>query len=191
MRPVEIAYKERGYAGVAEFLKNNCTVMCDEVLSMAAAQNDLPTVQLLLPYSNPLNNNSMPLRRAAIRGHYDMVAFLIPISEPSALKSAALLRAVENHDLKMVQLLLPHCNPRTRRSEFLLRCVYNDLKDIAKVLWPLSDVEMVRKFFFKDDSDHARLQLTKMEHWEAEFQKIRLQQELLKIAPKTGRTSKL
>lgn len=191
MKPIEIAYKEQGYTGVAEFLSNHPNTVGNEVLNAAAAQNDRMTVELLLPHANPKHEHSLPLRRAVKNGHHEMVLFLIPYSDPMAMKCSALLSAVERHDLKMVELLLPHSDPKMRRSEFLLRCIYHNLEDIAQVLWPLSNVEVIRRDFIKQDYDHDRLQLQKMELWETKFQNLRLQKEIQLLSSCAIKQSKM
>lgn len=192
MKPIEVAYKEHGYAGVVDFLSRHPNTVCNELFHSAAAQNDQKTVQLVLPYSDPKHENSLALRRAVNNGHYKMVEFLLPYSDPMAMKCSALLRAVERYDLKMVELLLPHSDPKMRRSEFLQRCIYHNLEEIAQLLWPLSNIEVIRRDFIKQDDDHARLQLQKMDRWEPEFQKVRLQKEVeLSGSNRIGKKSKM
>lgn len=178
MKPIEVAYKEHGYAGVVDFLSRHPDTVCNEVFHKAAAHNDLLTVKLVLQHADPKYDHSLALRRAVNNGHYTMVEFLLPYSDPMAMKCSALLRAVERYDLKMVELLLPHSDPKMRRSEFLQRCIYHDLEEIAQLLWPLSNIEVIRRDFIKQDDDHARLQLQKMDRWEPEFQNARLYNEI-------------
>lgn len=191
MTPIDIAYREYGYAGVVEFLNNNPDTVANQVLSLAAAKDDRTTVEFVLPHSDPKHEHSLPLRRAVNNGHHNMVEFLIPHSDPMAMKCSSLLRAVERHDLKMVGLLLPHSDPKMRRSEFLQRCIYHDLQDIAQLLWPLSNIEAVRRIFVQHDDEHHRLQLHKMELWEAQFQNIRLHNQIQYASNSVVRKSKL
>lgn len=191
MKPIEVAYKEHGYAGVVDFLSRHPDTVCNEVFHKAAAHNDLLTVKLVLQHADPKYDHSLALRRAVNNGHYTMVEFLLPYSDPMAMKCSALLRAVERYDLKMVGLLLPHSDPKMRRSEFLQRCIYHDLQDIAQLLWPLSNIEAVRRIFVQHDDEHHRLQLHKMELWEAQFQNIRLHNQIKYASNSVVRKSKL
>lgn len=183
MRPIDLAYRDLGFKGVAVFLNNNPNTVCNEVLNKAAAHNDRATVELVLPHSDPKHGQSLPLRRAVNNGHYDMVEFLLPYSDATGMKCSALLRAVEQQDLKMVALLLPHSDPNMRRSLFLRHCVYHDFKDIAQLLWPLSNIEVIRRDFIKQDDDHSRLQLQKMDIWEREFQHENIEKSLGQYEP--------
>ena len=63
--------------------------------------------ELLIPVSNPLDNNSAALRWAAEGGHIECVKLLLPVSNPKDLDSQALQTAVIHGHTECIKLLLP------------------------------------------------------------------------------------
>lgn len=110
-----------------------------EQLAIAAAEGDLAAVATLMAQgADPQAQCSLPLRRAAGRGHLECAKLLMPLSEPKAEDSEALRRAAMHGHADCVKLLIPTSDPKARSSEALLIAARNGHLDCATLLLPVS-----------------------------------------------------
>lgn len=113
-------------------------------LTVAASEGLMLVVEHLL-----ISSNSFPpavlqnaLNQAAINGHLDIVKKLTPLTTCNAI-SDALVCAVLNNRLRIVMYLLPLSDPKYNNSKALQYAVEDKKFDIADMLYPLSDPQVV------------------------------------------------
>lgn len=78
-----------------------------QALGEAVRRGQAEATKLLLPVSDPKENDSYALRCAVENGHTDIVELLIPVSNPKALESTALFFAINKNNKDLIELLIP------------------------------------------------------------------------------------
>jgi len=109
-------------------------------LCWAASQGHLEIVKLLLPYSDPKEFFSRPLRISIINNQLKVVKLLLPYSDPKACESEALRYAAHGGYLNIVKLLIPVSDVKTFDSEALRWAAENGHLEIVKLLIPVSEI---------------------------------------------------
>ena len=69
----------------------------------------------------------------------------------------ALFRAVQQENIEMVATLLPHSCPKDANSRALHTALKRRHKEIALLLWPLSNVEHVKQKIEANDEEEVQL----------------------------------
>ena len=113
--------------------------IANDALRYAAENGHTDVIKLLIPISNPKDDNSKLLRLAARYGHTDVVKLLIPVSDPKAIGSYALRWAAEKGHTEVVKLLIPVSDPKALDSRALRLAAENGHTDVVKLLIPVSD----------------------------------------------------
>lgn len=108
-----------------------------EALGFASSLGRLECVQLLLPYSQPMNNSCRALDMAAAKGHTECVRALLPFSNPNARKGEALALAAQNDHVQCVQALLPDTDPQWHSNALFLASIHQR-RECVKILLKLS-----------------------------------------------------
>lgn len=110
-------------------------------LERAAENGHEQCVRLLIPKSDPLDNDSRALALAALEGHVECVKLLIPVSDPLAQSSAALRGAAKSNRKECVQLLIPVSDPQALNSQALRSSALRGHSECVRVLLPVSDCD--------------------------------------------------
>lgn len=121
------------------------TIALSKALRLAADNNHIECVKLLLPVSNPQIYDSYALRMAARKGCTEIVKLLIPVSDTTALKNSAFLDAAEEGHFDIVQLLLPYSLPGTNEAALRKAAMYSHPK-IIHLLLPHTDYNDVLNY---------------------------------------------
>lgn len=125
---------------------NSTFLDINRLFSNLASEGDLQKVTMLLPFADPLSDNSWALYLAARNGRHDVVEFLIPHSDPLAEYSRALHKAAAQGHVECVKLLIPVSNPYDDHSAALWSAMLWEHTECLKLLIPVSDPK----------SDHSR-----------------------------------
>ena len=111
-----------------------------QALQTASYYGHIECIKLIIPLSDPKDNNSFPLRLASQNGHIECVRLLIPVSDPKSNKSLALRIACENGHAECAKLLTPVSDPKTKNSYALQLAAEYNYKDCVELLLPHSDI---------------------------------------------------
>lgn len=129
-------------------------------------------IELLIPVSDPQDNNSGALAAAASRGNCDGVKLLLPVSNPKDT-STALIAAAQNGNAQCVRILLPVSDPLTNNSAALMVAAKNGHHKCVDILAPVSNVEEVYSLLQKaHPSEQLLLQYMEEKVWELQQQRL-------------------
>lgn len=101
----------------------DATGLLREVVTEQRGPSKSREVAVLLPISNPKNNNSEALKIAAEKGDVETLKLLIPVSDPKANNSQALLAAVESNSVDCVRCLIPVSDVDAMGSRALVKAL--------------------------------------------------------------------
>lgn len=113
-------------------------------LEVYAEAGDLARVANLLALgADPYHSYSLPICRAASRGHAECVKLFLAAWKNSVFRSArglgdALVLAAENGHAECVKLLIHACSPEAFNSEALREAAVNGHEECVKLLIPVS-----------------------------------------------------
>ena len=115
-----------------------------QALCIAARHGYADCVALLIPHSDPLANNSKPLREAASLGHTECVRLLIPSSNPTDERSWALVAAAASGIAACADLLAPLSDLSALVDQAIPKAANSHPEVLAALLrWlPLGDPEL-------------------------------------------------
>lgn len=126
-------------AAVTSLLPSSTPDSRTAALADAAEAGQPAIVQLLVPVSEPLRNDSWALTQAAKHGHLDVVLMLIPVSDPKAQDSRALQEAAQHGHLDVVRTLIPVSDPAANGSMALRLAAFSQRVAAVRLLLPYGD----------------------------------------------------
>ena len=134
------AINEKNIDGVKQALIALSQTRLDKkALTLAATLGYLDIVQLLIPVSDLMANNSEALRFAAEFGHAAVVEVLIPVSDPKAADSQAFKKAAHNGHQKCIDLLISVSDTQVNNNEILVFAARRGQSSLLKQLIPVCD----------------------------------------------------
>lgn len=153
----ETAVKHNRYSVLERILQTTSMPISrgSRLLALALDQ-PLDLMKMMIKYIDPHTESSEILSVAVDRNKKEFVDFLIPLCNPRGDDSLALFRAVQRENVEMVVTLLPHCCPKDANSRALHMAIKGGCKEIALLLWPLSNVEHVKQKIEANDEDEVQ-----------------------------------
>jgi len=130
--PLVVAARTGNSDALTQLLSTERFALSTYALEVAAENGHANCVDILIPFSEPDQNDSRPLERAAEKGHTQCVERLIPVSDMTHCK--ALERAAMHGHTQCVRLLKDVSNLYENRHALYWGAITNNLEIVTLLL---------------------------------------------------------